>query len=165
MINCKNGPITVPSGITPRTVDHFSCRRRKHSLQASVKSPKTIIYVRMCSVELAFLNRIPECCNLTKSNSPIWDFHQSYVMKVILHFVSRGIPGPCRFHQKIYYFWIHTFRRFLVNGFFCFDEVSRSGLNPCRTGLSTPARYCSGDSDLIRGVNESEQEFHIRGFC
>ena len=39
-INCRTGPITVPSGITPRTVDPSSCPSREYSLQASVNPPK-----------------------------------------------------------------------------------------------------------------------------
>ena len=90
------------------------------------------------------------------SRSPIWDVHQFYVMKIVLRFVSRGVPGPCRIYQRVYLFWIHTLRRFFVNGCLALDKISWSWLSTCRTVLSNPVRHFSVDTELMRGVNDSE---------
>ena len=149
-------PRTIPS----RNFNFNSVRshdfHHKNLLDWSDHTSKTIIHVWMCSVVFAFLNQIPENCNFKNPRSLKGYVHQSYFMKIILRPVSRGIPWPCRIYQKVYFFWVHTLRRFLVNVFFNFDELSRNRLSSCRTWLSNPTRHCSVDTELIRAVNDSE---------
>ena len=156
--NCWTGPI-VPSGRTPRTVDPSSCGGREHDLQARVTPPKPSSMSGCVLQHLLFFFQKKKSQNPAisqNSRGPIWDVHQFYVMKIVLRFVSRGVPGPCRIYQRVYLFWIHTLRRFFVNGCLALDEISWSWLSTCRTVLSNPVRHCSVDTELMRGVNDSE---------